>query len=101
MRILVILDPPNVRGTKMAYTAFRNFLISDGYLRIGAELFMRIVTNRKGAEKHIRRLQEYNPGSGTVRILRLTEKQFAKIQYLTGGPNMQERTVGSNVHIVL
>jgi len=101
MRILVMLDPPNVRGTKMAYTALRNFLYADGYLRIGAELFMRIVTNRKGADKHIRRLQEYDPGSGTVRILRLTEKQFGKVQYLTGCPNEQESLVGNNVHIAL
>ena len=35
MRILVLLDPTNNRGTKRAYTELRQFLYSDGYLRIG------------------------------------------------------------------
>ena len=43
---------------------------------IGPELYMRVVTNRKGSEKHYRRLEEYDPGSGTVRVLRLTERQY-------------------------
>ena len=53
MRILVLLDPTNKRGTKKAYTDLRTFLQKDGYLRIGTELFMRVTTSRKTAEKHI------------------------------------------------
>ena len=101
MRILVLLDPTNRRGTKTAYTNLRNFLRDDGYQRIGVELYMRIATNRKGAEKHIRRLQAYAPKTGVVRILKLTEKQYAGIQYLTGGPDMQEEIVGNKAHITL
>ena len=101
MRVLVFLDPTNRRGTKMAYTRLRNFLRDDGYQRIGIELYMRIATNRKGAEKHIRRLQEYDPGTGVVRVLKLTEKQYASMEYLTGGPDLQEQIVGTNVHIAL
>ena len=63
MRILVMLNPTNKRGTKTAYTKLRKFLISDGYLMIGPELYMRVVTNRKGSEKHFRRLKDYDPGS--------------------------------------
>lgn len=62
---------------------------------------MRVATNRKDVEKHIRRLQNYNPGTGTVRILKLTEKQYSNIQYLTGEPDEQETIVGNNVHIKL
>lgn len=101
MRILVMLDPTNKRGTKMAYTDLRNFLISDGYLRIGTELFMRVTASRKTAEKHIRHLTEHNPGTGTVRVLRLTEKQYENIWYLTGAPDQQEEIVGRNSHIAL
>ena len=75
MRILVLLDPTNKRGTKMAYTELRKFLCSDGYLRIGTELFMRITPSRKTAEKHIRRLETHDPGSGVIRVIRMTEKQ--------------------------
>lgn len=85
----------------MAYTRLRKFLLSDGYERIAPEVFMRIVTGRKGSEKHLRRLREYNPETGTIRVLRLTEKQYANIQYLTGGPSEQEIVIGINCHIAL
>ena len=65
------------------------------------ELFMRIGTNRKGIEKHLRRIQDYNPGTGVVRILKLTEKQYKSIIYLTGGEDYQEKTVGNNCCIIL
>ena len=85
----------------MKYTALRKFLISDGYERIAPEVFMRITTGRKAAEKHIRRLDEYDPGTGTVRILRLTEKQYGNTIYLTSEPDLQESIVGTNCHVTL
>ena len=101
MRILVMLDPTNKRGTKRAYTELRQFLYSDGYIRIGTELFMRITPSRKTAEKHIRRLETHDPGTGVVRVMKMTEKQYDNIWYLTGGPDIQETIVGRNGHIVL
>ena len=55
MRIIVILSPTNKHGTKMEYTKLRKFLLTDGYLKIAEDVYMRITTNRKGAEKHYRR----------------------------------------------
>ena len=101
MRILVLLDPTNKRGTKGAYTALRSFLQSDGYIRIGNELFMRVTFNRKTAEKHLSRLREHNPGTGIVRVIRMTEKQYDNIWYLTGESDRQENVVGKNSHISL
>ena len=101
MRLVVILSPTNKRGTKMPYTTMRKFLVSDGYECVAPEVFIRVVTGRKGAEKHIRRLEEHDPGTGTIRVFRLTEKQYAGMQYLTGGPSAQEQIVGKNNHIAL
>ena len=101
MRILVMLKPTNKRGTKTAYTKLRNFLISDGYQLLGPELFLRVATNRKGAEKHLRRLAAYDPGTGCVRVLKLTEKQFSNIWYLTGEPDKKKKTIGANGLIML
>ena len=101
MRIIIFLSPTDKYGTKMAYTKLRKFLISDGYERIAPEVFMRIATGRKGVEKHLRRLDAYDPGSGTVRVIKLTEKQYANVYYLTGGPSEQEITVSNNCHISL
>ena len=101
MRILVILSPTDKWGTKTEYVNLRKFLIKDGYLRIAPEVFMRITSTRRASEKHFRRLENVAPKTGVVRILRLTEKQFDGIIYLSGGPDYQERAVGKNCHIML
>ena len=101
MRILAILSPTNRRGTKAEYTNLRKYLMKDGYLRIAPDVFMRITANRKTAQKHFTRLQNHAPTTGNVRIIRLTEKQYANITYLAGGPDIQEQTVGANCHIML
>lgn len=62
---------------------------------------MRIVPNRKTAEKHYRRIDEMAPKTGTVRLLRLTEKQYKNIYMVTGEEDYQEKVVGAKCHITL
>ena len=62
---------------------------------------MRIVQNRKASEKHCRRIEEYAPKTGIVRLLRLTEKQYKNIYMVAGEPDYQEKVVGTNSHIIL
>ena len=93
MRLLVILSPTDRWGTKTEYTRLRKFLHKDGYLRI--------VQNRKASEKHYRRIEEYTPKTGIVRLLRLTEKQYNNIYMVAGEPDYQEKVVGTNSHIML
>ncbi|HEF1046606.1 TPA: CRISPR-associated endonuclease Cas2 [Campylobacter coli] len=101
MRLLVILSPTDRWGTKTEYTRLRKFLHKDGYLRIAPEAYMRIVQNRKASEKHYRRIEEYAPKTGTVRLLRLTEKQYNNIYLVTEEADYQEKVVGINSHIML
>lgn len=101
MRLIAILSPTNKWGTKTEYTNLRKFLISDGYIRIAPEVFMRITPNRKTSEKHLRRINDHAPQTGTVRLLRLTENQYKSIYMITGTMDYQERTVGNNTHIVI
>jgi CRISPR-associated protein Cas2 len=61
-----------------------------------SEVFKRTTNNRKGAEKHLNRMKKYIPDTGTVRILRLTEKQFFNM-----GLDFQEEIVGVNDYIML
>ena len=99
--ITFILSLTEKWGTKTEYTKLKKFLHKDGYLRIAPEVYMRIVQNRKASEKHFRRIEEYAPKTGTVRLLRLTEKQYNNIYLVTGEPDYQEEIVGTNSHIML
>ena len=51
MRLIAILSPTDKWGTKTEYARLRKFLLKDGYIRIGPEVFMRVVQNRKASEK--------------------------------------------------
>ena len=101
MRLLVILSSTEKWGTKTEHTRIRKFLHKDGYLRIAPKVYMRIVQNRKVYEKHYRRIDEYASKTGTVRLLRLTEKQYNNIYMVTGEANYQEKVVSTNSHIML
>lgn len=62
---------------------------------------MWIVQNRKASEKLYRRIEEVAPKTGTVRLLRLTRKQYDNIYMITGEPDYQEKAVGTHCHIVI
>ena len=101
MRLIVMLNPTNKHGTKTAYTNFRKLLLADGFILWGQETYMRVVTNRKNAETHMRRLKEKTPQTGIIRVLQLTEKQFSSIYNLTESEDIQEMLVGKNEIIML
>ena len=94
-------------GRKLAFCWLQLYIYSiltscnHTYHKIAPEVFMRIVQNRKAAEKHYRRIKEYAPKTGVVRMLRLTEKQYDNITMITGEPDYQEQTVGTNCHIMI
>ena len=53
------------------------------------------------AEKHLNRIKNYIPDTGTVRILRLTEKQFCNMGIYQAERDYQEEIVGINDYISL
>ena len=84
MRLLAILSPTDRWGAKTEYAKLRKFLYKDGYIRIAPEVYMQIIPKRKAAERHYRRIDEAALKTGAVRLLRLTEKQYANIYMVTG-----------------
>ena len=64
-------------------------------------IFKRITNSRKGAEKHLNRIKKYIPNTGTIRILRLTEKQFCNMGLYQAERDFQEEIVGINDYITL
>ena len=60
---------------------------------------METVVSRHG------RLEEYAPKTGTVRVLRLTEKQYSNIHIIAQEYDYQrtyqEEVIGKNCHIML
>lgn len=43
-----------------------NYLLKDSYKMYIPEVYIRICTNQKGAEKHFRRLKDYMPQTSAI-----------------------------------
>ena len=97
MRMLVFFDWPGVTKThRRAYTVFRRFLLNDGYDMIQFSVYGRILNGNDAAEKHMQRLLGNLPPEGSVRVLTVTEKQFAGMKLLVGLPLFQETKVNAS-----
>jgi CRISPR-associated protein Cas2 len=96
MRMLVFFDLPTVtKGEKRAYTVFRRFLLNDGYDMIQFSIYGRILNGNDAVDKHMKRLVASLPPAGSVRMLTVTEKQFASMKLLVGLPLFQETKVNA------
>lgn len=97
MRMLVFFDLPVVTKTeRRAYTLFRRFLLNDGYDMIQFSVYGRIVNGRDAETKHMQRLVSNLPPNGSVRMLTVTEKQYASTKLLVGLPLFQEKAIKAN-----
>ena len=97
MRIMVLFDLPTITKTdKRAYTIFRRFLLNDGYDMIQFSIYGRILNGSDAEEKHMKRLIANLPPEGSVRVLTVTEKQYANMKLLVGLPLFQEKKVNAN-----
>ena len=97
MRLMVFFDLPVVtKAERRAYTQFRRFLLNDGYDMIQFSVYGRIVNGSDAEEKHMKRLVANLPSEGSIRVLTVTEKQFASMKLLVGLPLFQEKTVNAS-----
>jgi CRISPR-associated protein Cas2 len=94
MRLMVFFDLPTVsRADKRAYTVFRRFLLQDGYDMLQWSVYARIVNGEDDARKHQQRLVVNLPKKGSVRCMRVSEKQYAAMEILVGTLTVQEEKV--------
>lgn len=96
MRLIVLFDLPVVtKAERREYTVFRRFLINDGYDMLQFSVYGRILNGTDAETKHMQRLVQNLPPKGAVRVLSVTEKQFASMKILVGKPLFQEKKVGN------
>lgn len=96
MRMLVFFDLPVVtKAERKAYTQFRRFLLNDGYDMLQFSVYGRILNGTDAEQKHFQRLVQHLPPEGSVRVLVVTEKQFASMKLLVGLPLFQEKKVNA------
>lgn len=85
MRLILFFDlPVDTAIQRKEYRLFRKFLIKDGYLMLQESVYAKLVVNDGAAGASIMRLRKHRPPEGLVQVLKVTEKQFSTMDYITG-----------------
>lgn len=85
MRIIVMFDLPTATTEdKREYLHFRTGLIKLGFDMLQYSVYSRITRNNDDARKYINKVKAILTPVGSVRVLQVTEKQYAGMIIMLG-----------------
>lgn len=85
MRVIVFFDlPTETSEDKRNYRRFRKFLIKGGFLMLQESVYAKLALNHTQVDQIVNDVKKEKPSKGLVQILPITEKQFSKMEYLSG-----------------
>lgn len=85
MRVIVFFDLPTLTlNDKREYRKFRKNLIQNGFIMVQESVYAKLVLNATVANSVKEKIRKIKPENGLVQMLVITEKQFAKMEYVTG-----------------
>ena len=88
MRIIVFFDlPTETAENKRHYREFRKFLIKRGFLMIQESVYCKLALNTKVANSVVQAIKSNKPPEGLVQMLVITEKQYARMEFVVGNAN--------------
>lgn len=93
MRLMVFFDlPVRTKEQRRTATAFRQWLIKDGYYMLQYSVYVRLCNGTDAADKHLQKLLLNAPVAGSIRVLTVTEKQYASIKIVAGQKHFSEKS---------
>lgn len=85
MRVIVMFDLPVVTSQdRREYTQFRKFLLKGGFLMMQESIYCKLVQNSTAADSITENIRKNKPSKGLVQVMKVTEKQYSKIEYIVG-----------------
>lgn len=85
MRVIVMFDLPVMTAhDRREYSKFRKYLIKTGFLMVQESIYCKLAQNTTVAEGIIQGLKKNKPSDGLVQVLKITEKQYEKMDYIVG-----------------
>ncbi len=88
MRVLVFFDlPTETANDKRNYRNFRKFLIKSGFMMIQESVYAKLALNSTAVNQIITDVKKERPEKGDIQILPVTEKQFSKMEIISGKSN--------------
>lgn len=88
MRVIVFFDlPVTTEKNKRDYRVFRKFLIKSGFLMMQESVYCKLAQNSTVADGLVESVRKNKPPEGLVQVLRVTEKQYSKMEFIVGHNN--------------
>lgn len=85
MWVIVFFDlPTDTKQARRQYTLFRKKLLNDGFGMMQYSVYYRHCASDENANVHTKRVKSALPSAGEVRIVKITDKQFGKIEVYYG-----------------
>lgn len=85
MRMIVFFDlPTETADERRTYRRFRAGLIKNGFIMMQESVYCKLLLNASAEQLAREAIRKLRPAKGIVQMLTITEKQFSKIEYLTG-----------------
>lgn len=83
--ILTMFDLPVItKEERKVATAFRKFLLDNGYMMINFSVYARPCVNWEKMRKHAQRLETVVPSGGNIRVFFITDKQWLDAMTVIG-----------------
>lgn len=85
MRVLVFFDLPVLtEANRRDYRIFRKYLVKSGFMMIQESVYCKLAQNSSVADTLVENIKKNKPSEGLVQVLRVTEKQYNKMDFIVG-----------------
>ena len=85
MRVIVFFDLPVLtESNRREYRTFRKFLIKTGFMMVQESVYCKLAQNSSVADIMVDNIKKNKPPEGLVQVLRVTEKQYNKMDFIVG-----------------
>lgn len=85
MRIIVMFDLPTKTSSDIReYNRFRKFLIKSGFVMMQESVYCKLALNMTVVNGILVSVRKNKPEQGLVQAFSMTEKQFSRIEFITG-----------------
>ena len=99
MRVIVFFDlPVQTVEQRREYTQFHKNLVKNGFIMMQESVYSKLALNMSAVGAIMENVRRNKPPQGLVQMLVITEKQYARMEYVVGEPQSEiidsdERTV--------
>ena len=85
MRVVVFFDLPVLTAVnRKDYYLFRKYLLKSGFMMVQESVYCKLAQNSSMADAIVENLKKNKPKAGLVQVLRVTEKQYSKMDNIVG-----------------